>query len=191
MALIKCSECGKEVSEKATSCPHCGNPIEQIKIPTQPQKTNSTKRKNELLILIALIFIGVLISQLFKSNSSESKKPIKSEFARIEKASQQQIEHVKAALKKGFTIDHVYTIKSKDFKRVYFVAGKIGGPGLGNSIIGVWSITGAKDSPGLIFAANYVTKEFSVVPLGSETKFKISMSDDGAHLVENYVRQIK
>lgn len=24
MALIKCSECGKEMSDKATTCPHCG-----------------------------------------------------------------------------------------------------------------------------------------------------------------------
>ncbi|HBM98519.1 MAG TPA: hypothetical protein DD413_03750 [Ruminococcus sp.] len=28
MALIKCSECGKEVSSKAHSCPNCGNPID-------------------------------------------------------------------------------------------------------------------------------------------------------------------
>ena len=27
MTLIKCSECGKEVSSKAESCPNCGNPI--------------------------------------------------------------------------------------------------------------------------------------------------------------------
>ncbi len=27
MALIKCGECGKEVSDKASSCPNCGNPI--------------------------------------------------------------------------------------------------------------------------------------------------------------------
>jgi len=27
MALINCPECGKEVSDKATSCPNCGNPI--------------------------------------------------------------------------------------------------------------------------------------------------------------------
>lgn len=27
MALIKCSECGKEVSDKARSCPGCGAPI--------------------------------------------------------------------------------------------------------------------------------------------------------------------
>ena len=29
MALIKCSECEKEVSDKADSCPNCGNPINQ------------------------------------------------------------------------------------------------------------------------------------------------------------------
>jgi len=27
MALIECSECSKEVSDKAGSCPHCGAPI--------------------------------------------------------------------------------------------------------------------------------------------------------------------
>lgn len=25
--LINCSECGREVSDKAKACPHCGNPI--------------------------------------------------------------------------------------------------------------------------------------------------------------------
>lgn len=29
MALITCPECGKEVSDKAASCPNCGNPIAQ------------------------------------------------------------------------------------------------------------------------------------------------------------------
>lgn len=29
MALINCSECGKQVSDKAVSCPSCGNPINQ------------------------------------------------------------------------------------------------------------------------------------------------------------------
>jgi len=27
MSLVKCSECGKEVSEQAKTCPNCGNPI--------------------------------------------------------------------------------------------------------------------------------------------------------------------
>ena len=29
MALIKCKECGKEISDKATNCIHCGCPIEK------------------------------------------------------------------------------------------------------------------------------------------------------------------
>ncbi|OUP06522.1 hypothetical protein B5F34_13955 [Mediterranea sp. An20] len=29
MALIKCSECGHEISDKATSCPNCGCPIDK------------------------------------------------------------------------------------------------------------------------------------------------------------------
>ena len=31
MSLIKCSECGKEVSSKAKSCPNCGCPIYEEK----------------------------------------------------------------------------------------------------------------------------------------------------------------
>lgn len=30
MALIKCPECGKDISDKASSCPSCGYPIKQI-----------------------------------------------------------------------------------------------------------------------------------------------------------------
>ena len=33
MALISCPECGKEISDKAFACPHCGNPMSQ-----QPQQ---------------------------------------------------------------------------------------------------------------------------------------------------------
>jgi endogenous inhibitor of DNA gyrase (YacG/DUF329 family) len=29
MALIYCSECGKQVSDHAASCPHCGNPVQR------------------------------------------------------------------------------------------------------------------------------------------------------------------
>jgi uncharacterized membrane protein YvbJ len=27
MALIQCSECGHDVSDKAAACPHCGHPV--------------------------------------------------------------------------------------------------------------------------------------------------------------------
>lgn len=32
MALIKCSECGKEISDKAKACIHCGCPIEEEEV---------------------------------------------------------------------------------------------------------------------------------------------------------------
>lgn len=38
MALIKCSECGKEISDKADVCMNCGNPI-QKEIENQKKKT--------------------------------------------------------------------------------------------------------------------------------------------------------
>ena len=35
MSLIKCTECGKEISEKATSCPNCGAPIGNVQSNTK------------------------------------------------------------------------------------------------------------------------------------------------------------
>ncbi len=41
--LIKCPECGKEVSDKANFCPHCGCPIphEEVKEETKAEETKS------------------------------------------------------------------------------------------------------------------------------------------------------
>lgn len=36
MAIIKCSECGKDVSSEAVSCPHCGCPIKTETNQTEP-----------------------------------------------------------------------------------------------------------------------------------------------------------
>lgn len=47
MALIKCSECGKEISSKATACPNCGYPIRQ------------TKRKH---LFKSILLVGILLS---------------------------------------------------------------------------------------------------------------------------------
>ncbi len=38
MALIKCSECGKEVSDKAPACPNCGAPIGSDRSPQRRDK---------------------------------------------------------------------------------------------------------------------------------------------------------
>ena len=39
MALIKCPECGKEISDKSSACIHCGYPLANI----QQEKPNVTQ----------------------------------------------------------------------------------------------------------------------------------------------------
>jgi len=62
MALINCSECGAEVSDKAASCPKCGAPItaakEVEKVGVQVQTIQETSKKLKLQALISgLVFI--------------------------------------------------------------------------------------------------------------------------------------
>ena len=48
MALIKCPECGKDVSDKAVRCPHCGMPLNEIHSVTQESTNNDVGRNAEL-----------------------------------------------------------------------------------------------------------------------------------------------
>lgn len=59
MALIKCTECGKEVSENATSCPNCGNPINQGVRQTKTSGSRKTGVKKLLwgIGIAALVFV--------------------------------------------------------------------------------------------------------------------------------------
>jgi len=65
MAMITCSECGKEVSDKAASCVNCGAPIAQhptVQWSPPPQRKKKLVRTilRTTLIVIA-VFIGILI----------------------------------------------------------------------------------------------------------------------------------
>ena len=35
MALIKCPECGKEISDKSKQCIHCGYPLNEVSVNNQ------------------------------------------------------------------------------------------------------------------------------------------------------------
>lgn len=67
MALIKCPECGKEISDKASSCPNCGCPIEIQKtevvnnISEQQITRQSSKKLNKKIIPIVVILAVVAI----------------------------------------------------------------------------------------------------------------------------------
>lgn len=68
MALIKCPECGQMVSDKAKTCPHCGNPTQHNageasaqKIPSSTSAPTATKAKNKTSIIIAAVVAILLI----------------------------------------------------------------------------------------------------------------------------------
>ena len=63
MGLIKCDECGNEVSDKAESCPRCGAPVtsivsrEPIRVRTEADEINDP---GDLLIAgLALLYMGL------------------------------------------------------------------------------------------------------------------------------------
>lgn len=59
MALIKCPECGREVSDKAVSCPQCGYPIASMAVQETPKKpvTFWRKRKSYGSAIHAVVYI--------------------------------------------------------------------------------------------------------------------------------------
>lgn len=82
MSLITCSECGKQISDKAASCPNCGCPVEKKSngmeaiqnyhasdYPVYPKTPKGDKKKDSVLSVIAAVlaifvvtsFIGLII----------------------------------------------------------------------------------------------------------------------------------
>ena len=67
MALIKCSECGKKVSDQAPACPHCGNP--NIAAPAVPQNPEAApapapkeRRSHKKAILVVSIVLVLCLA---------------------------------------------------------------------------------------------------------------------------------
>ena len=54
MALIKCKECGKEISEDARKCPYCGCPKYTVKM--------SKKAMIILRVIGIIILVGFIIT---------------------------------------------------------------------------------------------------------------------------------
>ena len=68
MALIECSECGKEISDKAGACPNCGNPLNPAPA-NQVQTVEATgkqfKAAQAVGFILALIGVILLFTEVF------------------------------------------------------------------------------------------------------------------------------
>lgn len=88
MALVKCTECGREISEKAESCPNCGCPIETRNRLSKAEEV-LRERKKLLLPIFAvigvIIIIGVVASMLNKNAFSPYLKYLGKSYKEIPK----------------------------------------------------------------------------------------------------------
>lgn len=57
MALIKCKECGKEISDQAGTCPNCGCPVNN----RSESHVEVSKSKKQLSINAKIAIVGVII----------------------------------------------------------------------------------------------------------------------------------
>lgn len=61
MALIECAECGKEISDKAAACPHCGAPPASTN-PPEPIKKKPPTAPVWLQVVVGLFLAYVIVS---------------------------------------------------------------------------------------------------------------------------------
>ena len=71
MALIKCPECGKEISDKASACINCGCPVSEMK----PQKPASQNKDPISLEMFSEYFGGTLRTVPANQAPQAPKKP--------------------------------------------------------------------------------------------------------------------
>lgn len=70
MALIKCPECGYEVSDKAASCPKCGYPINKVEIETEEERVSvrAKHKSRSFLTFGSILFVVSMIFGLSTAN---------------------------------------------------------------------------------------------------------------------------
>ena len=97
MALLKCPECGNQVSDKAASCPQCGHPVSEMQksvseAPVQQAKdkaeqTIEKKTKKGLkpitiiagILILVLLIIGGAVGFIYLRSKAEEKKQLEAQ----------------------------------------------------------------------------------------------------------------
>ena len=77
MALIKCSECGKEISDQAKACPHCGFPLPKPKKEKANSDTKGLYGSPAPLIFFLVLGIGGIIGGVYASKPHKCLAEIK------------------------------------------------------------------------------------------------------------------
>ncbi len=73
MAIITCPECGKDVSDKAAACPHCGAPITTTVNDRKPSKEEHSSSPI-LWIALGLVFLAFMFGTSIYKETPEDKQ---------------------------------------------------------------------------------------------------------------------
>lgn len=79
MALIICPECGREISNKAPQCIHCGYPLTDNPINKEVVSSQTNNKRNIAILFVAIILVSSLLVVFFISspkNTVEETLPV-------------------------------------------------------------------------------------------------------------------
>lgn len=93
MALINCPECSKEISDKVTSCPHCGYPLvddsaQKVELSSIKLKLDRRKKKIILGTIGGLLLLTIAVLGINSSIKEQKRQEAIAEQARIEQQEQ-------------------------------------------------------------------------------------------------------
>lgn len=116
MALLKCAECGQEVSGMATICPHCGYPVHMTlsrQLPPTPYRNKIALAGIVLAVLVLVFFIPSLSTRNMEASSD---KPMAS--ASTLRAAQQKAIIATCVVDLGIRYDPGYEMTDEEAARV-------------------------------------------------------------------------
>ena len=65
MALIRCPECGREISSRAKACPHCGFPLDDVIKPNEEELVIEPLLERKKSSIVASIFLFLFLEVVF------------------------------------------------------------------------------------------------------------------------------
>ena len=110
----------------------------------------------------------------------------KHDTSKIEPASEKQLALIAKGLDPKLTIVKSCAVRSKNYKRAYYVSALIHGPRIAD--VGVWWISGDKEKPGLVLAVDGFAIVYSSYPKASNTRVGARTTDDEVKLLKGYLK---
>ncbi len=84
MALIKCNECGSDISDKASACPKCGFPLNELAATTTSYFHEKSKRKpNYISRIVILVLLGIASYYIYSYMNKDDKTVVTNTIKQI------------------------------------------------------------------------------------------------------------